>query len=93
LKKNVVECQNDNENPSSLYIACVNAINCGRSIMKILDQAINPILNQYDYHEMSVRIGIDFGENSVIQDGWDLHSLSKLNRIKKVKTEIIRASL
>jgi hypothetical protein len=24
---------------------------------------------------MSVRIGIDIGENVVIQDGWDLHRL------------------
>jgi hypothetical protein len=43
----------------------VNAINCARSIIKILDQAINPILNQYDYPEMSVRIGIDIGENVI----------------------------
>ena len=60
---------NENDNFNSSYIPCMNAITCGRSIIRILDQAINPILNQYGYPEMSVRIGIDIGENVVIQDG------------------------
>lgn len=91
FEKKVVEYQNHNANPGNcLYIPCINACNCCRSVIKILDQAINPILNQYGYPEMSVRIGIDIGENSVIQDGWDLHTLPEQNRIRKVKTEIIR---
>ncbi len=80
--------QNDNLNRS--YISCVNAINCGRSIIKILDQAINPILNQYGYPEMSVRIGIDIGENVVIQDGWDLHRLPQQNNKWAEEPAIIR---
>jgi adenylate cyclase len=73
-----------------LYLPCVNAINCGRSIIKILDQAINPILNQYGYPEMSVRIGMDIGENVVIQDGWDLHKLPQQNNKWTEETAIIR---
>ncbi len=72
------------------YLPCVNAINCGRSIIKILDQAINPILNQYGYPEMSVRIGMDIGENVVIQDGWDLHRLPQQNNKWHEETAIIR---
>jgi hypothetical protein len=34
---------------------------------------INPILNQYDCPQMNIRIGIDLGENAVIQRGWDIH--------------------
>ena len=75
LRENVIEYQDKNANPNSLHIPCINAINCGRSIIKILDQAINPILDQYGYPEMSVRVGIDVGENVVIQDGWDIHRL------------------
>jgi adenylate cyclase len=73
-----------------MYIPCVNAINCGKSIIKILDQAINPILNQYGYPEMSVRIGIDIGKNVVIQDGWDLHRLLQQNNKWTEETAIIR---
>lgn len=76
--------------PNRKYIPCVNAINCGKSIIKILDQAINPILNQYGYPEMSVRIGIDIGENVVIQDGWDLHRLLQQNNKWTEETAIIR---
>jgi hypothetical protein len=68
----------------------MNAITCGRSIIKILDQAINPILNQYGYPEMSVRIGIDIGENVVIQDGWDIHRLPQSKNQGMKQTIIIR---
>jgi adenylate cyclase len=34
---------------------------------------INPILNQYDCPQMNIRIGVDLGENAVIQSGWDIH--------------------
>jgi class 3 adenylate cyclase len=53
------------------YLPCVNAVNCARSMIKVMREGINPILNQYDYPEMSVRIGIDLGENVVVQYGWD----------------------
>lgn len=55
------------------YLPCVNAVNCARSMIKIIRQGINPILNQYDYPEMNVRVGIDLGENVVVQYGWDTY--------------------
>jgi adenylate cyclase len=57
------------------YLPCVNAVNCARSMIKIMREGINPILNQYDYPEMSVRVGIDLGENVVVQYGWDTHTV------------------
>src|ERR687895_1612486 len=54
----------DNNNP---YLSCSNAVNCARSMIKIMQRGINPILNEYDYPEMGVRIGIDVGENAVVQ--------------------------
>jgi adenylate cyclase len=54
-----------------LYLPCTNAVYCARSMIKIMRQGINPILNQYDYPEMSVRVGIDVGENVIVQFGWD----------------------
>jgi adenylate cyclase len=85
---NLINQRKDNLN--SLYMPCVNAINCGRSILKILDQAINPILNQYGYPEMSVRIGIDIGENVVVQDGWDIRKLQQPHNQGTDDTAIIR---
>jgi adenylate cyclase len=64
------------------YLPCVNAVNCARSMIKIMREGINPILNQYDYPEMSVRVGIDLGENVVVQYGWDTFNVDgkKLKR-------------
>jgi class 3 adenylate cyclase len=58
----------------NLSLSCTNAVHCARSMIKVLRDEVNPILNQYDYPEISVRIGIDVGENTVIQSGWDIHS-------------------
>jgi adenylate cyclase len=58
---------------SEAKLACINAINCAKCMVQVARQAINPILNQYDYPEMNVRIGIDIGENAIIQSGWDIH--------------------
>ena len=60
-----------------LYLPSVNAVNCARSMIKIVQNGINPILDQNDYPEMSVRIGIDVGDqNAVLQYGWDIiHTL------------------
>ncbi len=51
------------------YLACDTAVNCARSMITIVQQGINPVLNQYDYQELQVKIGIDGGEHSIIQYG------------------------
>jgi adenylate cyclase len=63
--------------PSSNNFAspCVNAVSCASSMIKVIREGIDPILNQYDYAELRVRIGIDVGENAVVQFGWDTHTL------------------
>jgi adenylate cyclase len=42
-------------------------------MLQVVHGGINPILNQYNCHVMNVRIGIDIGENAIIQSGWDIH--------------------
>ncbi|HYA83027.1 MAG TPA: adenylate/guanylate cyclase domain-containing protein [Candidatus Bathyarchaeia archaeon] len=59
------------------YLPCINAINCARSMIKVVQYGINPILEQYGYPEMGVRIGIDIGDqNAVLQYGWDIYRLN-----------------
>ena len=57
------------------YLPCINAINCAMSMIKVIREGINPILNQYDYPEMAIRVGIDIGKSAVIQYGWNLRRL------------------
>jgi adenylate cyclase len=54
-------------------VACTRAIYCAKCMLQVAHRGINPILNQYDCPEMNIRIGIDVGENAVIQSGWDIH--------------------
>jgi len=56
-----------NVNTTNLYLPCINAIKCAKTMIKVINQGFNPVLNQYDYPEMGVRIGIDYGENVVVK--------------------------
>jgi len=52
-------------------LASDNAVNCARSMITVIKRGINPILNQYDYPELMVKIGLDFGKNIVVRYGGD----------------------
>ena len=56
-------------------LACDKAVQCAKSMITVIKNGINPILNQYDYPELSVKIGIDEGENVIVQYGHDKSSL------------------
>jgi class 3 adenylate cyclase len=60
-------------NKTEAKAACINAVNCAKYMLRIAREAINPILNQYDCPEINLRIGLDIGENAIIQSGWDIH--------------------
>ena len=56
---------------ASSLIAADSAVSCAKSMIKIIEQGINPILNQYDYPDLFVKIGVDFGTNMIIRYGSD----------------------
>lgn len=62
----------ENSNMSSYAIQGRNAVSCARTVIKVITQGLNPILNQYDYPELKIRTGIDFGEIGVVQYGIDI---------------------
>ncbi len=56
-------------------VAADDAVVCAKSIISVIQKGINPILNQYDYPDLMVKIGVDFGKNIVVRYGADvLHS-------------------
>ncbi|MPZ05431.1 MAG: hypothetical protein GEU26_03280 [Nitrososphaeraceae archaeon] len=61
---------------NNLYLPCSNAVNCARTMIRVMQDGINPILNDNDYPEMGVRVGVDVGENVVVQYGWSTDSYS-----------------
>ena len=65
---------------SEAKVACINAVNCAKYMLRIAHEVINPILHQYDCPEMNLRIGVDIGENAIIQSGWDTHPNIRIRR-------------
>ena len=55
----------------SSLIAADNAIGAAKSMIKIFEACINPILNEYYYPDLFVKIGIDFGTNMIVRYGSD----------------------
>ena len=60
----------NNNNFDSLQYS--NVISCAYTIIKVVQEGLNPILNQYDYPDLKVRIGIDVGEIAVVKYGLDI---------------------
>jgi len=57
-------------------------------MIKVIQEGINPILNQYDYPDLNVRVGIDFGEIAVVQYGWDIEEYDE-KVLKKPHLDLI----
>ena len=56
------------------YLTYDNAVSCARSMMKVLENGINPVLNSDDFPQLRIRIGMAEGENVVVQYGYDRSS-------------------
>jgi adenylate cyclase len=57
------------------YLISDKSVQCAKSMINVIKNGINPILTQHDYPELSVKIGIDEGEDVVVQYGYDKSSL------------------
>ena len=55
-------------------LASDNAVSCAKSMISVIQKGINPILNQYDYPDLMVKIGVDFGQNIVVRYGADIEN-------------------
>jgi adenylate cyclase len=56
-------------------LTCDMAVRCAKSMITVIKNGINPILNQYEYPELKVKIGLDEGESVIVQYGHDKSSL------------------
>jgi class 3 adenylate cyclase len=52
-------------------LASENAVSCAKAMVDVIERGINPILNQYDYPELKIKIGMDFGKNIIVRYGSD----------------------
>ena len=60
------------ENKTDQIPAVYNTVACAESMIKVVNQGINPILvEKIGLSEISIKIGIDFGSNTVVRYGAD----------------------
>lgn len=57
------------------YLISDKSVQCAKSMINVIKNGINPILTKHEYLELSVKIGIDEGEDVVVQYGYDKSSL------------------
>ena len=53
------------------YLTYDKAIRCAKSMITVLKNGFNPILRKDNCAELQIKIGIDEGENVVVQHGYD----------------------
>jgi adenylate cyclase len=51
----------------NLYLPCSKAVDCAYSMINVIERGINDILEENGYPELNIRVGIDVGENAVVQ--------------------------
>jgi adenylate cyclase len=62
-------------NNKKKYHASDMSVQCGKSMINAVKEEINTILHKiYRYPELFPKIGIDAGENAIVQFGYDQHS-------------------
>lgn len=85
----VTEYDKEKMQENNIYLPCINAVNAACSMIRVVCNGINPILNQYDYPELRVRIGVDVGESAVVQYGWDTHSKNGKVVMKEAHLDVL----
>lgn len=72
-----------------LYLPCTNAVTCAYSMITIIQQGMNTILEGNGYPELGVRIGIDMGENAIVQYGLRPDSTNTIEKISNTEANKI----
>jgi adenylate cyclase len=59
-------------NNENKYLASETSVECGKSMINVIKEEINAVLNKiYEYPELFAKIGIDAGENAIVQYGYE----------------------
>ena len=56
------------------YLTCDRSVQCAKSMIHVINNGLNSILKKYDYPSLAIKVGVDEGENIVVQYGYDKSS-------------------
>jgi adenylate cyclase len=59
---------------NNFSLASNNAISCALNMLLIVDQGINPVLEEFGFPKLQIKIGIDSGENAIVEYPFSIRS-------------------
>jgi adenylate cyclase len=59
---------------NNFSLASNNAISCAMNMVLIVEQGINPILEEFGFPKLQIKIGIDSGENAIVEYAFSIKS-------------------
>jgi adenylate cyclase len=62
---------NNNNDDDNKYLASDTSVECGKAMINAIKDEINVIFRRYRYPELFAKIGIDVGENAIVQYGYE----------------------
>ena len=59
---------------NNFSLASNNAISCALNMVLIVEQGINPVLEEFGFPKLQIKIGIDSGENAIVEYAFSIKS-------------------
>jgi adenylate cyclase len=57
---------------NNFFLASNNAISCALNMLLIVQQGINPIIEEFGFSKLQIKIGIDSGENAIVEYAFNI---------------------
>jgi class 3 adenylate cyclase len=57
---------------NSFSLASNNAISCALNMLLVVQQGINPIIEEFGFSKLQIKIGIDSGENAIVEYAFNI---------------------
>jgi hypothetical protein len=62
-------------------------------MIEVIQKVMNPVLTDYGFPKLRVRIGIDFGEVAIVKYGIDIDELDEKIVVKRIHLDMIGSLL
>ena len=57
---------------NNFSLASNNAISCALNMVRVVEQGINPVLEEFGFPKLQIKIGIDSGENAIVEYAFNI---------------------
>lgn len=83
------EIENDDGNNDISSYMYNHVIECAKTMIEIIQRAVNPVLSESGLPKLRVRVGMDFGEVAFVKYGMDIDRIDEKTTIKRMHIDMI----